>query len=48
MVNSSNHETGAVTLRNREEGCIKLNAQAALPIRMVAQFPDMVEQLEMV
>ena len=33
------------TLENWEQGRAKPNAQAALLIRMVAQFPDMVQRL---
>jgi putative transcriptional regulator len=40
--------TNPRTLENWEQGRAKPNAQAALLIRMVAQFPDMVEQLEAV
>jgi len=36
------------TLENWEQGRAKPNAQAALLIRMVAQFPDMVQRLEAV
>jgi putative transcriptional regulator len=37
--------TNARTLENREQGRAKPNAQASLLIRMVAQFPDMVQRL---
>jgi putative transcriptional regulator len=37
--------TNARTLENWEQGRAKPNAQAALLIRMVAQFPDMVQRL---
>lgn len=40
--------TNPRTLENWEQGRAKPNAQAALLIRMVAQFPDMVEKLEAV
>ena len=40
--------TNPRTLENWEQGRAKPNAQAALLIRMVAQFPDMVERLEAV
>ena len=40
--------TNPRTLENWEQGRAKPNAQAALLIRMVAQFPDMVERLESV
>ena len=33
------------TLENWEQGRAKPNAQAALLIRLVAQFPDMVQRL---
>ena len=36
------------TLENWEQGRARPNAQAALLIRMVAQFPDMVQRLEAV
>ncbi len=38
--------TNPRTLENWEQGRAKPNAQAALLIRMVAQFPDMVKRLE--
>ena len=37
--------TNPRTLENWEQGRAKPNAQAALLIRMVAQFPDMVQRL---
>jgi len=37
--------TNPRTLENWERGRAKSNAQAALLIRMVAQFPDMVQRL---
>lgn len=37
--------TNPRTLENWEQGRAKPNAQAALLIRMVAQYPDMVERL---
>jgi putative transcriptional regulator len=37
--------TNARTLENWEQGRAKPNAQAALLIRMVSQFPDTVERL---
>ncbi|WP_297725238.1 transcriptional regulator [Limnohabitans sp. Rim8] len=37
--------TNARTLENWEQGRAKPNAQASLLIRMVAQFPDMVQRL---
>jgi putative transcriptional regulator len=37
--------TNPRTLENWEQGRAKPNAQAALLIRMVAQFPDMVKRL---
>ena len=40
--------TNPCTLENWEQGRAKPNAQAALLIRMVAQFPDMVQRLEAV
>ena len=40
--------TNPRTLENWEQGRAKPNAQAALLIRMVAQFPDMVDRLEAV
>ena len=40
--------TNPRTLENWEQGRAKPNAQAALLIRMVAQFPDMVQRLESV
>lgn len=40
--------TNPRTLENWEQGRAKTNAQAALLIRMVAQFPDMVARLESV
>lgn len=40
--------TNPRTLENWEQGRTKPNAQAALLIRMVAQFPDMVQKLEAV
>lgn len=40
--------TNPRTLENWEQGRAKPNAQAALLIRMVAQFPDMVARLESV
>jgi putative transcriptional regulator len=40
--------TNARTLENWEQGRAKPNAQAALLIRMVAQFPDMVHRLAMI
>lgn len=40
--------TNPRTLENWEQGRAKPNAQAALLIRMVAQYPDMVERLEAV
>lgn len=40
--------TNPRTLENWEQGRAKPNAQAALLIRMVAQFPDMVHRLESV
>ena len=40
--------TNPRTLENWEQGRARPNAQAALLIRMVAQFPDMVERLETV
>jgi len=40
--------TNPRTLENWEQGRAKPNAQAALLIRMVAQFPDMVQRLETV
>lgn len=39
--------TNPRTLENWEQGRAKPNAQAALLIRMVAQFPDMVQRLAM-
>ncbi len=36
------------TLENWEQGRAKPNAQAALLIRMVAKFPDMVERLALI
>jgi putative transcriptional regulator len=38
--------TNPRTLENWEQGRAKPNAQAALLIRMVAKFPDMVQRLE--
>ena len=38
--------TNPRTLENWEQGRAKPNAQAALLIRMMAQFPDMVQRLE--
>ncbi len=40
--------TNPRTLENWEQGRAKPNAQAALLIRMVAQFPDMVQRLQAV
>src|SRR5665647_3787092 len=40
--------TNPRTLENWEQGRAKPNAQAALLIRMVARFPDMVRRLESV
>lgn len=40
--------TNPRTLENWEQGRAKPNAQAALLIRMVARFPDMVQRLEAV
>lgn len=40
--------TNPRTLENWEQGRAKPNAQAALLIRMVARFPDMVQRLESV
>ncbi len=40
--------TNPRTLENWEQGRAKTNAQAALLIRMVAPFPDMVARLESV
>jgi putative transcriptional regulator len=40
--------TNPRTVENWEQGRAKPNAQAALLIRMVAQFPDMVARLEAV
>jgi putative transcriptional regulator len=40
--------TNPRTLENWEQGRAKTNAQAALLIRMVAQFPDMVARLKSV
>lgn len=40
--------TNPRTLENWEQGRAKPNAQAVLLIKMVAQFPDMVERLEAV
>lgn len=40
--------TNPRTLENWEQGRAKPNAQAALLIKMVAQFPDMVQRLEAV
>ena len=40
--------TNPRTLENWEQGRAKPNAQATLLIRMVAQFPDMVQRLEAV
>ena len=40
--------TNPRTLENWEQGRAKPNAQAALLIRMVGQFPDMVQRLEAV
>jgi putative transcriptional regulator len=40
--------TNPRTLENWEQGRAKPNAQAALLISMVAQFPDMVQRLEAV
>lgn len=40
--------TNPRTLENWEQGRAKPNAQAALLIRMVAQYPDMVERMEAV
>jgi putative transcriptional regulator len=40
--------TNPRTLENWEQGRAKPNAQAALLIRMVAQYPDMVQRLEAV
>lgn len=40
--------TNSRTLDNWERGRAKPNAQAALLIRMVGQFPDMVQRLEAV
>ena len=40
--------TNPRTLENWEQGRAKPNALAALLIRMVAQFPDMVQRLEAV
>ena len=40
--------TNPRTLENWEQGRAKPNAQAALLIRMVARFPDMVKRLEAV
>lgn len=40
--------TNPRTLENWEQGRARPNAQAALLIRMVAQFPDMVQRLEAV
>ena len=38
--------TNPRTLENWEQGQAKPNAEAALLIRMVAQFPDMVQRLQ--
>jgi putative transcriptional regulator len=38
--------TNPRTLENWEQGRARPNAQAALLIRMVAQYPDMVQRLE--
>jgi len=40
--------TNPRTLENWEQGRAKPNAQAAVLIRMVAKFPDMVQRLETV
>lgn len=40
--------TNPRTLENWEQGRAKPNAQAALLIRMVAQFPDTVQRLEFI
>ena len=40
--------TNPRTLENWEQGRARPNAQAALLIRMVARFPDMVQRLESV
>ena len=40
--------TNPRTLENWEQGRAKPNAQAALLIRMLARFPDMVQRLESV
>jgi putative transcriptional regulator len=40
--------TNPRTLENWEQGRAKPNAQAALLIRLVAQFPDTVQRLQMV
>lgn len=40
--------TNPRTLENWEQGRAKPNAQAAVLIRMVAKFPDMVQRLEAV
>jgi len=40
--------TNPRTLENWEQGRAKPNAQAALLIRMVAQFPDMVQRLAVI
>jgi len=40
--------TNPRTLENWEQGRAKPNAQAALLIRMVAKFPDMVQRLEVI
>lgn len=40
--------TNPRTLENWEQGRAKPNAQAALLIRMVGQFPDMVQRMETV
>jgi putative transcriptional regulator len=40
--------TNPRTLENWEQGRAKPNAQAAMLIRMVARFPDMVQRLEAV
>lgn len=40
--------TNPRTLENWEQGRAKPNAQAALLIRMVARYPDMVQRLEAV
>jgi hypothetical protein len=48
MKGTASLRTNPRTLENWEQGRAKPNAQAALLIRMVAQFPDMVQRLEAV